>query len=137
MKHIIYKIFIVAVLLVVNTLYAQQDPSFTLYQYNMNVINPAYAGINGITEANLNFRSQWVNLEGSPETQSFSIGIPVNDKIGVGLSIVNDKVFVLNETDAYIDFSYRVQVSDNINLYLGLKAGGSFINIDLNSLPKT
>jgi len=134
MKHIIYKIFIVAVLLVVNTLYAQQDPSFTLYQYNMNVINPAYAGINEMTEANLYFRSQWVNLEGSPETQSFSIGIPVNDKIGVGLSIVNDKVFVLNETDAYIDFSYRVQVSDNTNLYLGLKAGGSFINIDLNSL---
>jgi len=117
-----------------STGFAQQDPSFTLYQYNMNVINPAYAGINESAEVNLNFRSQWINLEGSPETQSLSIGIPVNDKIGVGLSIVNDNVFVLNETDVYIDFSYRVQLSDNTNLYMGLKAGGSFINIDLNSL---
>ena len=134
MKKTINSSLIVFLILMTNALFAQQDPSFTLYQYNMNVINPAYAGINETAEANINFRSQWVNLEGSPETQSLSIGIPVNDKIGVGLSIVNDKVFVLNETDAYIDFSYRVQVSDNTNLYLGLKAGGSFINIDLNSL---
>lgn len=117
-----------------NTLFAQQDPSFTLYQYNMNVINPAYVGINETTELNINFRSQWINLEGGPETQSLSIGIPVNDKIGVGLSIINDNVFVLNETDVYIDFSYRVQLASNTNLYLGLKAGGSFINIDLTSL---
>lgn len=134
MKHIINNSLIMAVLLVVNVLFAQQDPSYTLYQYNMNVINPAYAGTNETNEVNLNYRSQWVNLDGSPRTQSLSFGTPVNDKIGLGLSIVNDKVFVLKETDVYIDFSYKVQVSDSTDLYLGLKAGGSFINIDLNSL---
>jgi type IX secretion system PorP/SprF family membrane protein len=100
----------------------------------MNVINPAYAGINETSELNINFRSQWINLKGSPETQSMSFDIPVNDKIGLGLSVINDKVFVLNETDVYIDFSYRVQLTEDTNLYMGLKAGGSFINIDLNSL---
>lgn len=121
-------------LLVINSLNAQQDPSFTLYQYNMNVINPAYAGIYDYSEVNFNFRSQWVNLEGSPETQSMTLGIPINDKIGVGLSVVSDQVFVLKETDLYIDFSYRVPIASNTNLYLGLKGGGSFINIDLNAL---
>ena len=134
MKQIKNSSLVVLLILMTSALFAQQDPSFTLYQYNMNVINPAYAGINETAEANINFRSQWINLDGSPETQSLSIGIPVNDKIGVGLSIVNDKVFVLNETDVYIDFSYKVQVNENTNLYMGLKAGGSFINIDLNSL---
>jgi type IX secretion system PorP/SprF family membrane protein len=134
MKKTINSSLIVFLILMTNTLFAQQDPSFTLYQYNMNVINPAYAGINESTEVNLNFRSQWINLEGSPETQSLSIGIPVNDKIGVGLSIVNDNVFVLNETDVYFDFSYKVQLASSTNLYLGLKAGGSFINVDLTSL---
>jgi type IX secretion system PorP/SprF family membrane protein len=100
----------------------------------MNVINPAYVGINDITEVNLNYRSQWVNLDGSPNTQSISFGTPVNDKIGLGLSIVNDEVFVLKETDVYIDFSYKLKFSDSTDLYLGLKVGGSFINIDLNSL---
>lgn len=122
------------VLLVVNTLNAQQDPAFTLYQYNMNVINPAYAGIYDYSEVNINFRSQWINLEGSPETQSMSLGIPMNDKVGIGLSIVSDQVFVLKETDVYIDFSYRVPLSENTNLYMGLKAGGSFIDINLNEL---
>ena len=66
MKHIINNSLIMAVLLVVNVLFAQQDPSYTLYQYNMNVINPAYAGTNETNEVNLNYRSQWVNLDGSP-----------------------------------------------------------------------
>ena len=134
MKKTINSSLIVLLILTTNTLFAQQDPSFTLYQYNMNVINPAYAGINAYSEVNLNFRSQWANLEGSPETQSMSFGMPVNDKIGFGLSVVNDDVFVLNETDVYLDFSYRIQLAESTNLYMGLKAGGSFINIDLNSL---
>jgi type IX secretion system PorP/SprF family membrane protein len=100
----------------------------------MNVVNPAYAGINEYNEVNINFRSQWVNLQGSPETQSLSVGIPMNDKVGWGLSIVNDEVFVLNETDIYIDFSYRVQVGENTNLYMGVKGGGTFIDIDLDKL---
>jgi len=134
MKHLKNKIIIVLVLFLVNALYAQQDPSYTLYQYNMNVINPAYSGTNGTNEVNLNYRSQWVNLDGSPRTQFLSFATPINDKIGIGLSIINDKVFVLKETDVYFDFSYKLHVSDSTNLYLGLKAGGSFIDIDLNSL---
>jgi type IX secretion system PorP/SprF family membrane protein len=124
----------VLVLLLVNALNAQQDPSYTLYQYNMNVINPAYVGVNGYSELNLNYRSQWANLDGSPRTQSMSFGTPVVDKMGLGLSIVNDKVFVLKQTDVYIDYSYKLKVSDSTDLYLGLKAGGTFIDIDLNSL---
>ena len=134
MKTILKNSRVLLVVLLTSALYAQQDPSYTLYQYNMNVINPAYAGINDFNEVNINFRSQWVNLEGSPETQSLSVGIPMNDKVGWGLSIVNDEVFVLKETDVYIDFSYRVQVGSNTNLYMGLKGGGTFINIDLNKL---
>ncbi len=117
------------------TITAQQDPSYTLYNYNMNVINPAYAGSTERTQLNVNFRSQWVGLQGAPETQSLSLAVPLkNDKIGIGASVVNDRVFVLNETDAYIDFSYKLQLTDNTKLYLGLKAGGSFVDIDLNSL---
>lgn len=133
MKRVIFFITIVA-LVFIRTSLAQQDPSYTLYYYNMNVINPAYAGTNGHSELNLNYRSQWVNLDGSPETQSMFLASPVSDKVGLGLSIVNDEVFVLKQTDVYADFSYKLQVSDSTNLYLGLKAGGTFIDIDLTSL---
>ncbi|TXG35064.1 type IX secretion system membrane protein PorP/SprF [Seonamhaeicola maritimus] len=134
MKQIINKIIVMLVLCVVNTINAQQDPAFTLYNYNMNIVNPAFAGIEDLTEVNLNFRSQWVNLEGSPETKSLIVSTPINDRIGLGLSIMNDNIFVLNQTDIYADFSYRIPISDHTNFYMGIKAGGTFIDVDLDRL---
>lgn len=113
---------------------AQQDPSFSLYHYNMGIVNPAYAGTSEQTELNLGFRTQWAGIEGSLQTQSLNFSTPINDRIGIGFSVVNDKVFVLKETDIYADFSYKLPINDDTNLFLGLKAGGSMINIDLISL---
>ncbi len=129
MKNIKY-ILIFAILIVSGKLFAQQEPSFTLYKYNMNVINPAYAGTNGITELNLNFRSQWVNLDNSPVTQSIILSKPINDKIGLGVSIINDQVDIFKETNFAIDFSYKLQLSETSDLFLGLKAGGYSFSAD-------
>lgn len=116
------------------SLQAQQDPTYTMYNFNMNVINPAYVGSTENTQITANLRSQWIKLKQAPETQTLSLATPVNKNIGLGFSVVNDKVSVLKETDVYIDFSYKLQLSENNDLYLGLKAGGSFIDIDLQSL---
>lgn len=131
----IFKCYTTLILGIVNiAVFAQQDPSFSLYQYNMGVVNPAYAGTNNQLELNLNFRKQWVGIEGSPQTQALNISSPINDRIGLGLTLVNDKVFVLKETDIYADFSYKLPINIDTDLFLGLKAGGSMINIDLISL---
>ncbi len=132
MKNLKY-ILIFAVLIGSGKLFAQQDPSYTLYMYNMNIINPAYVGTSGYTELNLNIRSQWVNLDGSPETQSLSFAKPINDKIGIGFSIVNDKVDIIKETDYAVDFSYRLELSESSDLYLGIKAGLYSFNADFLS----
>ncbi|MBS3993553.1 MAG: type IX secretion system membrane protein PorP/SprF [Bacteroidetes bacterium] len=113
---------------------AQQDPYFSLYNYNMGILNPAFSGVESLTSINLNFRKQWAGVEGSPQTQGLMISAPINDRIGLGFSVVNDKVFVLNETDIYADFSYKLTMGLETDLFLGLKAGGSSINIDLISL---
>ena len=132
MKNIKY-ILIFAVLIASGKLFAQQDPSYTLYKYNMNIINPAYAGTNGHTELNLNIRSQWIGLKGSPETQSLSFAKSINDKVGIGFTVVNDQVDIIKETDFTVDFSYRVQVSETSDLFLGVKAGGYSLRADLQS----
>ena len=117
---------------------AQQDVTYTLYNYNMNVINPAYAGVGEKVEFTTNFKSQWVGIEGAPETQSFSLSVPIHEKMGVGISVINSRVFVLKETDFTIDFSYRVQLAETLNLFLGLKAlGGSLIDVDLTEIGTT
>ena len=40
-------------------------------------------------------------------------------------------MFVLNETDIFADFSYRLQLEEKLDLFLGLKVGGAAVNIDL------
>ncbi len=111
--------------------YAQQDVTFTMYNYNMNIINPAYAGTGETLELTSNFRTQWQGLDGAPKTQSFSLSSPTNEKVGLGLSITNSSVFVLNETDVFADFSYKLKLDETLELFLGLKAGGAFVNINL------
>ena len=131
MKSISKFIFFV-VLFTINVLVAQQDPNFTLYNFNMNIINPAYAGANNTKEINLSHRSQWIGVDNAPNTQTLSYAMPLKNNLGFGVSIINDKVFVLSETDISLDLSYKLKISETHNLFFGIKAGGGFINIDLN-----
>ena len=114
---------------------AQQDPNYTLYKYNMNILNPAYAGVSDQYELNFSIRRQWVSIEDAPATQTLTFALPAFEKnFGLGLSVVHNEVFVTEETDIAIDFSYYISLTEKEKLYFGLKAGGSFLNIDLVSL---
>ncbi|PCH72753.1 MAG: hypothetical protein COB98_11520 [Flavobacteriaceae bacterium] len=110
---------------------AQQLPQFTQYMYNTIAVNPAYAGSRGaLSIIGLN-RNQWVGFDGGPNTQTLSIHSPLrNEKIGVGLSLLNDKTGYENFTYAYADFSYTIKASETINIAFGLKGGFSYYKID-------
>jgi type IX secretion system PorP/SprF family membrane protein len=129
----ISKISLFATLFAINILVAQQDPNFTLYNFNMNIINPAYAGSNDTGEINLSHRSQWIGIDNAPSTQTLSYSTPLKNNLGLGISIINDKVFVLSETDVAVDVSYKLKISETHNLFFGAKFGGGFVNIDLNN----
>lgn len=127
---LIYKIMLL-VLITATAVHAQQDPNYTFYVYNMNLINPAYAGASGTTDVGVNVRSQWSNVKGAPETQSFIFGTPVGKNVGVGISVISDKTFIERQTSLALDFSYHLQLSETHDLYFGLK--GSFNSYDANT----
>nr|WP_315223362.1 type IX secretion system membrane protein PorP/SprF [uncultured Flavobacterium sp.] len=111
--------------------HAQQDPQYTQYMYNTMSVNPAYAGSTGGLEATLLHRSQWVGISGAPQTQSFSIQSPLqNEKIGLGLSIVNDKIGPSNEVYLDGNFSYSLPLGYEKRLAFGLKAGFRMLDVD-------
>lgn len=134
MKNIFKNIVFAIVLAVSIQGLAQQDPLYTQYYNNFSLINPAYSGSHGLFTATANIRSQWAGEAGSPETQTLSLHGPTGKNVGLGLSIVNDKVFVLSETHVYADFSYSIYPSESSTLAFGIKAGGSFLNVDLLEL---
>lgn len=130
----IYKIILPLLLFMVSKVSAQQDPNYTLYVYNMNLINPAYAGANETTDLGINIRSQWSNVKGAPETQSFIFGTPVGKNLGVGLSVISDKTFIEKQTSVAADFSYHLKITDRHDLYFGLKAGFNSYNANTDGL---
>ena len=124
---------IVIILLTLNT-YGQQEPLYSQYYNNFNLINPAYSGSHDFFTVTTSVRSQWVNEPGSPRTGSLSLHGGIGNNLGIGFSAVYDKVYVLNESHLYADISYTVKTSENSTLSFGLKGGGSFVNVDLQSL---
>lgn len=134
MKIIVKTIVILVVFISSNQSFGQQEPLYTQYLNNFSLINPAYSGSNGHFTTTANVRSQWAGEPGSPQTQTFSVQGAVGKNVGLGLSVVHDKVFIWNNTEIFVDFSYALTVSESSTLSFGLKAGGSFLNVNLQDL---
>ena len=114
--------------------FAQQDPQFTQYMYNMSVINPAYATAE---EAILNlgglYRTQWVGVEGAPKTGAFFAHTPINEKIEIGISFTNDNIGdIVTENNIYADFAYVLPVGFQAKLSLGIKAGFTLFDVNFD-----
>lgn len=116
-------------------LQAQQDTQFTQYMYNTTNINPAYAGSRGVMSVFGLYRTQWVGLDGAPETSSFSVNTPItNSNLGVGISVINDRIGPTNENTFSADLSYTIPVSASSKLSFGIKGTANLFNLDLNKL---
>lgn len=126
-------IFILIAICTVQTSSAQQDPNFTLYNFNMNIINPAFAGSTDAKKINLGHRSQWIGINEAPNTQVLNYTTPLKNGLGLGVSVVRDQVFVLQETDLAVDLSYKLKLSETQDLFFGVKTGASIVNINLNN----
>lgn len=114
---------------------AQQDPQYTQYMYNTQVVNPAYAGSLEAISLGLLYRSQWVGLDGAPKNFTFTGHTPVGySNVGLGLSLVRDEIGPSEETYANIDVSYTLQTSDRGKIAFGIKTGASFLNVDFSQL---
>ncbi|MFC4222137.1 PorP/SprF family type IX secretion system membrane protein [Flagellimonas marina] len=117
--------------------HAQQDAQYTQYMYNTVSVNPAYAGSRGHLSIAALYRNQWLGLDGAPETQTLNIHTPVGYRgVGLGVSIVNDKIGPTSETYFDVDFSYTIQTSWEGRLSFGLKASAHMLDIRYSELDE-
>ncbi len=107
-------------------LMAQYDPMFTQYMFNEMFINPAYAGSKEALAINALHRQQWVGFEGRPVTTTVSLHGPLaNNKMGIGLSLLNEKIAdgKLRRNLAYLTYAYRIKTGEKGHLSFGLMGG--------------
>ena len=102
---------------------AQLVPVTNQYMLNPLSINPAYAGNRGVLNIAAFYRKQWVGIKGAPETITLATDAPFfNNKLGLGLIILNDKIGVTKETQFNTNYSYKISIKKG-TLSLGLGAG--------------
>lgn len=128
-------IIIILSLFLTNVAFAQQEAMFTHYMFNKLAINPGYAGTVDAISITAIHRSQWTSFKGAPTTQNLTAHMPIDGKnIGVGLSVLNDKIGPTRNTGVAGDFAYKIKVNHKDILSLGLKASVNFISTNLTSL---
>jgi len=118
MNKIIIALFFLGFVFQVN---AQHNPQFTHFMFNKLLYNPAYAGNRDALAASAVYRNQWLGIDGAPVTLNFNVHTPfAGDRAGVGLSVVSDKIGVVNTTFATLSYNYRVPVGETAKLSLGI-----------------
>lgn len=120
MRRLILSIF--AVLLLSNVATAQQDPQYSMYMFNRYVVNPAYAGALEATNITVLGRSQWVGIDGAPNTSTASINAYV-PKLhgGIGAYIIGDKLGPISTFGAKAAYSFHLDIG---RAKLNIGAGG-------------
>jgi type IX secretion system PorP/SprF family membrane protein len=111
----------------------QQDPMFTKYFFNTLVYNPAYAGSREHLSIVVLAREQWLgwngggdlvnpNGGGAPHSQTLTVHTPLQGRVGIGLSVFNDKIGATASTGFTGSYAYRIPFG-KAKLALGINAG--------------
>ncbi|MFV5700633.1 type IX secretion system membrane protein PorP/SprF [Flavobacterium sp. XS2P12] len=129
------KLFSIVLMFTAIVSFAQQDAQFTQYMYNTININPAYAGSRGALSIFALHRTQWVGLDGAPVTNAVSMNTPLNaNNLGLGVSIINDKIGPTHENTISADLSYTIPTSETFKLSFGIKATANLFDLDVTRL---
>ncbi|MES2558371.1 MAG: type IX secretion system membrane protein PorP/SprF [Bacteroidota bacterium] len=115
--------YIIALVLLSGSLFAQQDAMYSQYMFNMLAVNPAYAGNREVLSITGLTRAQWVGLKGAPVSNTVSIDAPIRNKhIGLGAQLFNEKIGVTSSTGFYGSYAYRIRLKKS-TLAFGLQGG--------------
>lgn len=126
---------IVLTLLSYTITFAQQRVQFTQYMFNGLILNPAYAGAHEALSLTFIQRNQWAGVDHAPSTQTLSAHTLFMKKhIGLGVSIINDKIGVHKNQSALTNYAYHLKVGREAVLSMGLLAGIHSRKSDYTSL---
>ncbi len=111
----------------------QQDFYFNMFNYHLNLINPAAAGKTFGDELILSYKYQWIGIEESPQSSAISFNSAISNKFNLGAVVLNDRTFIETQTQLFGQASYLVPLSNSVELFLGLQLGGNNFSVNFNN----
>ncbi len=99
-------------LLLLTAASAQQEGQFTQFMYNKMMFNPAAAGLGKQPVLSATMRSQWMGLEGAPETQllSFETVLGANSNVGIGANLFRQTIGISENFEFNTIYSYQIEM---------------------------
>ncbi|MFD0999559.1 type IX secretion system membrane protein PorP/SprF [Ohtaekwangia kribbensis] len=116
-------------------LFAQHNIVYSQYLFNGLLINPAYAGSHVQLSATLNYRNQWINFDGAPETTTLGVHSAFRrERVGLGLLVTNDKIGSYRNTGLFGSYAYIIKRPGGGVLSLGVQGGFNNFKADFTEL---
>ncbi|MDA9648634.1 PorP/SprF family type IX secretion system membrane protein [Flavobacteriaceae bacterium] len=114
---------------------AQVQENMLMERFNMNAFNPAFVGSEG-REVSFTTRSAWQGVLDAPRTNYFFYSGNPKKNLSLGGSVISNKVFIDTRTQYAVDASYKLEMDGTTNLFLGVKAGATNKNTDIDGLKR-
>jgi type IX secretion system PorP/SprF family membrane protein len=116
-------LFAIALLMLASGASAQLDPLYAQYFNTPVLINPAFTGIHNRWVSSVGYRAQWTGLEGAAKTLNFNSHISLLDnKVGVGIVVVDDRIGENQNKEFNALLSYRIQLNEG-TVSFGMQVG--------------
>jgi type IX secretion system PorP/SprF family membrane protein len=106
-----------------------------MFALNKLPVNPGYTGGKDVLSIRAVYRHQWANLPGNPQTVNVNVHSPLkNERIALGLTIINDRLGATNMTHINTSFAYRIPFKNDTKLSFGISAGMMLFNSKITDL---
>jgi len=129
------KALLITLTLLVTLCFGQVQENMLMERFNMNAFNPAYVGSEG-REVSFTTRSTWQGIASAPRINYFFYSGNPKKNLSLGASVISNKVFIDTRTQYTADASYKLEMGSGANLFLGIKAGATSKNTDIEGLNR-
>jgi type IX secretion system PorP/SprF family membrane protein len=130
MRNIIFTLVFMTFSVVLS---AQQEAHYTHFMYNNLSINPAVAGSKGHPALLAIYRKQWIGFEGAPDNKLVSFHTPLGKRVGLGLTMSNDKIGISNNWSGSMAYAYRIQIDKETLVQIGIQGSMKYFSLDFRN----
>lgn len=128
MRKIVSIIFLVWLSLSVS---GQQLPQYSQWFWNQMILNPAHSGIKPCVEAKTQIRTQYLGVEGAPNSGNFTLSIPIptlrkrflGTRHGVGMNFERDQIGPFSGNRFNLSYAVHMNFTQKNRLSVGIGAG--------------
>lgn len=138
MKSLI-RLLVLALTVLPATLWAQQNPQYSLFMFNKQTINPAYVGSRGAFSINADYRTQWVKVDGGPETFNIGVHTPLGrgatiPRLAAGVLFTQEEIGIQTKQGLAAQLAYRIPLSKSTILSFGVEGALYGVSYDDSNL---